>query len=102
MVVETSGGFLASRSLFLHICKMGKLCNSPSKFNLFLNFYHFIDSGSDGKEPACNAGDPGSFPGSGRSPGEENSNPLQCSCLENSVDRGAWRTTVYGVAKSQT
>ena len=39
---------------------------------------------------------------SGRSPGEENGNPLQFSCLENSMDRGAWRATVYGVTKSQT
>ena len=44
---------------------------------------------SDGKEPACEAGDPGSFPGVGRSPGEGNGNPLQYSCLENSMDRGA-------------
>ena len=43
--------------------------------------------GSDGKESACNAGDPGSVPGSGRSPGEGNGNPLQYSCLENSIDR---------------
>ena len=46
--------------------------------------------GSDGKEPACNAGDPGSIPGSGRSPREGNGNPLQYSCPENSMDRGAW------------
>ena len=46
--------------------------------------------GSDGKESACNAGDPGSIPGSGRSPGEGNGNPLQYSCLENSMDREAW------------
>ena len=45
--------------------------------------------GSDGKESACNAGDPGSIPGSGRFPGEGNSNPLLYSCLENSMDRGA-------------
>ena len=57
---------------------------------------------SVGKESACNAGDPGSIPGSGRSPGEGNGNPLQHSCLENTMDRGAWRATVYGVAKSQT
>ena len=44
--------------------------------------------GPDGKESACNARDPGSVPGSGRSPGEENGNPLQYSCLENSMDRG--------------
>ena len=58
--------------------------------------------GSDGKESACNAGDPGSIPGSGRSPGEENGNPLQYSCLENPMDRGAWRATVHRVAKSWT
>ena len=44
----------------------------------------------------------GSAPGSGRSPGVGNSNQLQCSCLENSMDRGAWQATVHGVAKSQT
>ena len=44
----------------------------------------------------------GSIPGSGRSPGGGNGNPLQCSCLENPVDRGAWRATVHGAAKSQT
>ena len=58
--------------------------------------------GSDGKESACKAGDPGSIPGSGRSLGEGNGNPLQYSCLKNPVDRGAWWATVYGVAKSQT
>ena len=59
-------------------------------------------SGSVGKESACNAGDPGSVPGLGRSPGEGNGNPLQYSCLVNSMDRGAWWATVHGVAKSQT
>ena len=58
--------------------------------------------GSDSKEPACNAGDLGFIPGSGRSPGEESGYPLQYSCLENSMDRGVWRATVYGVTKSQT
>ena len=47
-------------------------------------------SGSDGKASAYNAGDPGSIPGLGRSPGEGNGNPLQYSCLENSMDGGAW------------
>ena len=51
---------------------------------------------------ACNAGDPGSIPGLGRSPGEGNGNPLQYPCLENSMDGGAWRATVHRVAKSQT
>ena len=58
--------------------------------------------GSDGKESDCNAGDPISFPGSGRSPGEGNGYPLQYSCLEKSMDRGAWRATVLGVTKSYT
>ena len=58
--------------------------------------------GSDGKESAHNAGDLGSIPGSGRSPGEGNDYPLQSSCLENPMDRGTWQAAVYGVAKSQT
>ena len=57
---------------------------------------------SDGKESACNARDPGSISGSGRSPEEGNGNPLQHSCLENSMDRGAWQATVHGVKKCQT
>ena len=52
-----------------------------------------------GKESACNAGDPGLTPGSGRSPGEGNGNPLQYSCLENSMDRGAWQATVHETAE---
>ena len=58
--------------------------------------------GSDGTESACNAGDPGLIPGLERSPGEGNCNPLQYSCLENSMDKGAWWATVHGAAKSQT
>ena len=58
--------------------------------------------GSDGKESACNAGDQGSILGFRRSPEERNGYPLQYSCLENSMDRGAWYSTVHGVAKSQT
>ena len=58
--------------------------------------------GSDGKEPVCNAGDPGSIPESGRCPGEGNGNPLQYPCLENSMDRGAWQATVHVATKSQT
>ena len=57
--------------------------------------------GSDGKESVSNAGDPGSTPVSGRSPGIGNGNPLQYSCLENPIDRGAWWATVNGVAKSR-
>ena len=58
--------------------------------------------GLDGKESASNAGDQGLIPGSGRSPGEGNDYPLQHSCLENCMDRGAWWGTVPGLAKSQT
>ena len=58
--------------------------------------------GSEDKASACNVGDPGSIPGLGRSPGEGNGNPLQYSCLENPMDRGTWRATVHGVAKSRT
>ena len=57
---------------------------------------------SDGKESACNAGDPGLIPGSERFPAEGHGNPLQYSCLENPMDRGAWWATVHRVAKSQT
>ena len=53
--------------------------------------------GSDGKEYACNAGDPGLIPGSGRSPGEGNGNPLQYSCLKNPMDREACQATFHGV-----
>ena len=57
---------------------------------------------SVGKESACNAGDPGSIPESGKSPGERNGNPFQYSCLENPMDRGTWQATVHGVTKSWT
>ena len=68
-----------------------------------MSFYNKpVPGGSEGKASACNAGDPGSIPESGRSPGEGNGSPLQYSCLENPMDRGAWQATVHGVAKSQT
>ena len=56
--------------------------------------------GSDSKESACNTGDLGSIPGLGRSPGEGNGYPFQYSCLENPMDKRAWRAIVHGVAKS--
>ena len=58
-----------------------------------------FSGGSDSKESACNAGDLGSIPGSGRSLGEENGNPLQYSYLENPMDSGAWLGTALGVGK---
>ena len=57
---------------------------------------------SDGKESAYNAGDPGSIPRSGKSPGEGNGNPLQYSCLDNSMDRGAWRSSPWGCKELDT
>ena len=62
----------------------------------------YFPGGSEVKASACNAGDMGLIPGSGRSTGEGNGNPLQYSCLENPMDGGAWRATVHGVAKSRT
>ena len=64
--------------------------------------YLGFPGGLDGKVSAYNAGDPGSIPGSGRSPGEGNGNPLQYSYLENPMDGGAWWATVHGVAKNRT
>ena len=58
--------------------------------------------GSGGEKSTCNAGERGSILGSGRHPGEENGFPLQCSWLENSVDRGTWQGTVHGVAEPGT
>ena len=56
----------------------------------------------NGEEFPCQVGDVSLIPGLGRSPGKGNGNPLQCSCLENSMDRGAWQATVHAVAKSLT
>ena len=86
----------------------------PHKYYCLISFIHSLtqifiklqlpvsQSGSVGKESSCKAGDPGLIPGSGRSPGEGNGNPLQYSCLENSMSRGAGQATVHGIAKSQT
>ena len=65
---------------------------------LLLLYMNFI-GGSDGKKSACNAGDLDLIPRSGRSPGEGNSYPLQYSCLENPIDRGAWWTLVHRISK---
>ena len=63
---------------------------------------HIWTGGSDGKESDCSAEDLGLIPGLGRPPGEGKGYPLQYSCLEKSMDRGAWWATVHGVTKSQT
>jgi len=95
-----------------HLSKFQILClNDQNPPDLILTFHSFstiiilsnvwrgFPGGSDGKESACNVGDPSSNPGLGRSPGEGNGNPLQYSCLENPKDKEAWQATVHGVAK---
>ena len=76
--------------------KLKKYCYRLVDFHLI----QYVSSVS--KESLCNAGDQGSIPGSGRSPREGIGNPLQDSCLENPMDRGAWQATAHGVTKSQT
>ena len=70
--------------------------------NLYRQVRLGFPSGSDSKASVYNAGDLGSIPGWGRSAGEGNGNPLQYYCLENPMDRGAWKAIVHGVAKSRT
>ena len=85
---------------------MGSECHLC--FYLFTLYFlkHFtylgFPGGSNGKESACSAGDPGSVSGSARSPGEGNGNPLQYSCLENAMEGGAWWASAPGVARSRT
>ena len=67
-----------------------------------MEFIACFPSGSDTKESACSARDPGLIPGLGRSPGRKSGNPLQYSCVETPMLRGAWWATVHGVAKSGT
>ena len=81
------------------------IVHGVSKSQTRLGDFHFhfdFPGGSDDKASVYNAGDPGLIPGWGRSPGKENGNPLQYSCLENLMDGGAWWAAVHGVAKSQT
>ena len=75
---------------------------SESLYSLLLVIPSCFPGGSDGKESACQCRRPGLDPWVGKIPGEGKGYPLQCSCLENPMDRGAWRATVHGVAKSQT
>ena len=80
----------------LHLGLKSQLCNHSVQME------HVFPGGSDGRESACNARDPGSISGSGRCPGEGNGNPPQYFCLENSMDGGAWQATVHGVIESDT
>ena len=81
---------------------IGKGRNRSSSVFVFGDYHQDFPGGSEVKASACNARDLGSIPGSGKSPGEGNGNPLQYSCLENPMDRGAWLATVHRVAKSRT
>ena len=81
------------------------LTESRHTFQTFkITFTNILDfpGGSDGEESACNVGEPGLIPGSGRCPGKRNGYPLQYSCLKNSMDRGAWRRNPWGCIKSDT
>ena len=81
---------------------MDCIVRGVTKSRTQLGDFHIHAGGSYDKESTCNMGDLGSFTGLGRSPGGGHSNPFQYPCLENPMDRGAWRATVHGVAKSQT
>ena len=82
--------------------RVGAVLKSPVPTSHFCTWPTAVPGGSDSKESAWSVGDPGSIPGWGRIPGEGNGNPLQYSCLENPMNRGAWWATVHGVTKSQT
>ena len=90
----------------VYLSKLGVSCQIDEVVLPILIFFPLslfgFPGGSEDKASACNAGDPGLIPGLGRSPGEGNGNPLQYSCLENPMDRGAWWATVHRVAKSRT
>ena len=77
-----------------HVDIASLLTNKKKFYTIYLisPFLWGFPGGSVGKESTCNTGDVGSIPGLGRFPGEDNVNPLQYSCLENSMDRGAWQT----------
>ena len=81
------------------VCEVAQSCPTlGNPWTVALGF----PSGSVVKNPPANTGDAGSIPGSGISPGEGNGDPLQYSCLENPMDRGAWWAIVHGIAESQT
>ena len=81
---------------------MSEACGSLYFSNKTDIMIGILPGGSDGKESAGNAGDPGSIPEFRRSSGKGNGNPLQYSCLESPMDRGSWQATVHGVAKNYT
>ena len=103
-VHPSSGGNINSDQDMGKVLQTGSSFQSKGKYSIVYLVSGFPNT-SVGKESACNAvdtGDGSSIPGSGRCPAEGNGNPLQYSCLENPMDRGAWWATVHGVTKSQT
>ena len=85
------------------MASLGQQINKKQEFCLLVAVIQLISSSdADSKESALSVGDLSSIPGSGGSPGDDNGNPLQYSCLENSMDRGAWQATVHAVKKSRT
>ena len=98
---EETDYYIESTSSYLKTSKESE--EFSLSFTLYLrDQFESFPGGSDGKESACNTGNLGLIPGSGRCPEEGNGNPLQYSCLENPMDRGAWWATVHGIAKSWT
>ena len=85
-------------SMFMSCASKTNSTSSSKENSLAISSFPYS---SVSKESACSAGDPGSIPGLGRSPGEVNGNPFQYPCLENLMDRGAWWAAVHWVAKSQ-
>ena len=103
--------FAGSNPKVTHVLAQALTCASPQLLGrtlilerqcAFSAVHGLVSWWLGSKESACNAGDMGSIPGSGRSLGEGNRNPLQYSCLENPKDRGAWHAAGYGVTKSWT
>ena len=100
LLVKTTGLFCHRHMGVCHSCRQ-----ATSIIHFLQDFSDTLlgfPGGSDGNKSACNEGDPSLFPGSGRSPGGGDGNPLQYSCLENPMDRGAWCTAVHGITKSWT
>ena len=100
----SKAGLGSSQTELSHVWRMSQLQNTQALIQSLVQspFSETLPSSRDtavGEESACNAGDPGSIPRLGRSPGEGNGNPLQSSCLENPMDRGAWGTSVHRVIR---
>ena len=105
MILTTIPCLPETRDSPLHVCIILLQHQIQEKILIILPSSFRLPQWLSGKESACNAadtGNPGSIPGSGRSPGGGHGNLLQCSCLGNPMDRGTWQATVHRVTKSQT